>query len=269
MQAVAKKTIKIEKAAFETENGTSIRWLGNGGAFINSRGICIMLDPLLDEFDMPLLVEPPVRSAEVPFLNAVLITHSDNDHFNDTTCKNLKDCSKNYHAPRYVAGLMEEIGIKGTGHDIYDEFEVENVKVRVTPADHAWQNEVLKDQGIRTFKMEDFCGYWIETLDCTIWMPGDSRLMEEHLNYAQPDVILLDFSESDWHLGLNGAVRMADAYPNAVLIPIHWGCVQSEMPEFSGNPEILRTQIMNPERLIELAPGEELFWRDYKLIRQN
>lgn len=265
-QAAAKKTVKIEKTAFEKEDHTCVSWLGNGGAFINSRGVCIMLDPLLDGFDMPLLAEPPIRSLEVPFLDAVLITHSDNDHFNETTCKNLKDCCKAYHATRYVAGLMKEIGIAGIGHGIHEEFQIEDVEVKVTPADHAWQNEILKGQGVRTFRMEDFCGYWLETLDCTVWMPGDSRLMEEQLHYPQPDVILLDFSESRWHIGLDGAARLAQAYPNAVLIPIHWGCVRSDMPEFSGNPDILRARITNPDRLLELAPGEALRWREHKLL---
>lgn len=266
-QATAKKTVKIEKTAFEKENHTRVGWLGNGGAFINSRGVCMMLDPLLDGFDMPLLVEPPIRSLDVPFLDAVLITHSDNDHFNEMTCKNLKDRCKAYHAPRYVAGLMEKIGIEGIGHDIHEDFEIENIKIKVTPADHAWQNAFFNGQKERTFQMEDFCGYYLETLDCTVWMPGDSRLMEEQLTYPQPDVILLDFSESRWHLGLDGAVRMVEAYPEAVLIPIHWGCVRSDMPEFSGNPEILRARIKNPERLIELAPGEVLRWRDHKMLR--
>lgn len=257
-QAVAKTPVRMQKDAFEKKTGTEVRWLGNGGAFVNSNGTCMMIDPLLQGFDMPLLVEPPIQAEETPELDAVLITHCDNDHFSIATCKELH--AKSFHAPKYVAGLMQENGMDGTGHEIGETFEVGCTKVRLTPADHAWQNEF--HVGGREFKMEDFCGFWIETPDCTVWMPGDSRLMEEQLHYAHPDIILMDFSDSKWHITLDGAVKMAAAYPEAVLIPIHWGCVKTDMPEFAGDPQVLRERIVNPERLKELAPGEPFLWKN-------
>ena len=37
-----------------------------------------MIDPLLKDFDMPLLIDFPLATKDVPHLDAVLITHSDN-----------------------------------------------------------------------------------------------------------------------------------------------------------------------------------------------
>ena len=104
--------------------------------------------------------------------------------------------------------------------------------------------------------MEDFCGFWIDTPDGTVWMPGDSRLMEEQLTYPEPDLILMDISDGSWHIGLNGVKRLTDAYPNAKLIPIHWGCVHADWKEFNGDPAVVRGMIANPERLYETAVGE-------------
>ena len=50
------------------------------GFLINSRGTTLMIDPLLGGFDMPIMIEMPVATADVPHLDAVLVTHSDNDH---------------------------------------------------------------------------------------------------------------------------------------------------------------------------------------------
>ncbi len=36
-----------------------------------------------------------------------------------------------------------------------------------------------------------YCGYWLDTPDGTIWLLGDSQLLESHLHMKQPNVILL------------------------------------------------------------------------------
>lgn len=91
---------------------------------------------------MPLLVESPLKVEDVPQADAILLTHSDNDHFSRDTCRDLAPVCGAYHAPRYVAGLCRDMGLPGVGHDIGESFTVGPVKVTLTPADHAWQNEV-------------------------------------------------------------------------------------------------------------------------------
>jgi hypothetical protein len=78
-----------------------------------------------------------------------------------------------------------------------------------------------------------------------------------------PDVMLFDFSDSEWHIGFKGAVEMANTYPNTKLILWHWGSVDApSRKEFNGDPEKLAKNIINPERIIVLSPGEA-----YKLQR--
>ena len=45
-----------------------------------------MVDPMLKGFDMPLLINMPIAPKDVPHLDAVLITHCDNDHYSVPTC---------------------------------------------------------------------------------------------------------------------------------------------------------------------------------------
>jgi L-ascorbate metabolism protein UlaG (beta-lactamase superfamily) len=56
---------------------------------INSRGTTLMVDPLLGGFDMPVMIEFPIAAADVSTLDAVLVTHSDNDHYSVPTCRDL------------------------------------------------------------------------------------------------------------------------------------------------------------------------------------
>lgn len=258
MQKKAPETKPFGEEAFAPSNRTVIRWLGNAGALINSRGTTIMIDPVLSGFDMPLLIDVPITEDEVPQMDAILLTHCDNDHYSRTTCGKLAKKVGEFHAPNYVAGLLkEEQGIKSTGHDIGEKFQVGNVTVTLTPADHAWQNE-FPEHHTRDFKMEDFCGFWLDTPDGSIWAVGDSRLMEAQLHMPRPDAMLFDISDSRWHIGLDGVEKMAAAYPETPLILWHWGSVDApEWKEFNGDPEVVKNLVINPQRVIVLAPGED------------
>ena len=255
-QAKAER-IEMNQSAFEKINNTKVYWLGGGGAMINSRGTVILIDPLLQDFDMPVLTEAPFGVKDAGHIDAVLITHCDNDHFSKSTLLDLKDQIDEIHTTHYVAQLSEEIGLEAKGHDIHDSFTVNGIKIPPTPADHAWQNVSPKHSKVRHYEMEDFCGFRIETEDGVIWMPGDSRLMQEQLEQDPMDLILMDISDSRWHIGLDGVEKMAAAYPETPLLPIHWGCVDApEWKEFNGDPAVVKERIVNPERLYVKAVGE-------------
>ena len=227
------------------------------GFLVNSRGTTIMVDPLLREFDMPLLIEIPIAPEDVPQLDAVLVTHSDNDHYSVPTCRALAAVTRSYHSTRYVASLMTAEGLPVEAHDVGDAFTVGAVRVDVTPADHAWQN-ASPGASARWFNPEDCCGFWLETPDGTIWAPGDSRLIpEHHLRMPAPDALLFDFSDSEWHFGLDGAVTMANVYPESPLILHHWGSVDApDFAPFNADPAVLTGLVTNPDRIYILAPGE-------------
>ena len=116
-------------------------------------------------------------------LDAVLVTHADNDHFSIPTNRNLKHVTRAYHSTIYVDSLMKNKDLPSFGHGIGQTFKVVNVNVNLTAADHAYQN-AYPGMGKRIFKNEDACGFLIETPDGTIWETGDSRLLPEHLKYT-------------------------------------------------------------------------------------
>ncbi|WP_207940987.1 hypothetical protein DOK78_001461 [Enterococcus sp. DIV2402] len=255
-QALPPQTIFFAQEAFQKNEETMIRWLGNSGILLNSRGTCLMVDPVLEEFDLPLLIELPIKTADVPYLEAILITHSDNDHYSLPTIKKLAPKTSSFHGPNYVAELMaKQLAVAATGHALYDEFMVDNLKVTLTKANHLWQNET--DKFDRIFKIEDYCGFWIDTPDGTLWIPGDSRLLPEQLEMPQPDAILFDFNDNTWHIGFENAIKLANTYPHADLILSHWGTVDApHIDAFNGNPEDLYDRIINPKRIQLVAAGE-------------
>jgi L-ascorbate metabolism protein UlaG (beta-lactamase superfamily) len=256
-QARAAQTRPFGAEAFAPQDGTVLRWLGMAGFLINARGTTVMIDPLLGGFDMPVMIDFPIAPETVPGLDAVLITHSDNDHYSVTTCRRLAPITTAFHSTRYVDSLMRAQNLPSTGHDIGERFTVGPLDVTVTPADHAWQNDV-PGAADRIFQPEDCCGFWLDTPDGTLWAPGDSRLIpDHHLHMPIPDAMLFDFSDSEWHFGLEGAIAMANAYPDTPLLLHHWGCVDApDFPPFNADPASLRGRVVNPDRIVVLAPGQ-------------
>jgi len=69
--------------------------------------------------------------------------------------------------------------------------------------------------------------------------------------------MLFDFSDSEWHFGLDGAIKMANAYPHTPLLLHHWGCVDApDFAPFNARPDSLPDRVENRERICLLAPGE-------------
>ncbi|MFL5742496.1 MAG: MBL fold metallo-hydrolase [Flavisolibacter sp.] len=256
-QATAPPTQPFGKEAFRYTDNTTIRWLGMAGFLVNSRGTTFMIDPLLEGYDMPLLRDFPIKVKYVPRLDAVFATHSDNDHYSVETFKDLAPVVKQFHSTVYVDSLMKIQGLHSFGHYIGDTFRVGKVSVRLTLADHAWQNDFPKP-GQRYYEPGDACGFWFNTPDGSIWAPGDSRFNQEQLHMPTPDAILFYYSEdAHYHSGLEGAVKIANAYPNTPLILAHWGFVDApDFIPFNGNPQNLKSRVIHPERIIVLAPGQ-------------
>jgi L-ascorbate metabolism protein UlaG (beta-lactamase superfamily) len=69
-----------------------------------------MVDPLLEGFDMPLLVTFPIASKDVPRLDAVPVTHSDNDHYSVPTNKALASVTRTFHSTHYVDPGRDDLG---------------------------------------------------------------------------------------------------------------------------------------------------------------
>ena len=264
-QATAPPTRPFGKEAFGPSRSTTIRWLGMAGFLVNSRGTTFMIDPLLQGYDMPLLRDFPIKPKAVPRLDAVFATHSDNDHYSIETFRDLKPVTRQFHSTVFVDSLMKNEGLPSYGHFIGDTFRVGAVSVRLTLADHAWQNNFPRP-GQRYYEPGDACGFWFNTPDGSIWAPGDSRFMQEQLHMPTPDAILFDYSEdAAFHSGLDGAVKIANAYPNTPLLLGHWGFVDApDFIPFNGDPKNLASRVVNPERIIVLAPGQPFILKRLK-----
>jgi L-ascorbate metabolism protein UlaG (beta-lactamase superfamily) len=251
---------------------TALWWLTNAGFLINSRGTLVMIDPAIvlapgsageSETGHRLLVELPIRASQVPRLEVSLYTHGDYDHFARATAGELARTGALFVGPAPVAERLAELGLPADRIRVAragEGFRVGAAEVIPTPADHPWQ---LRDPNRfgPPWGSTDCCGYLVKTQDGSIWHPGDTRLMAEHLRMAGVEVLLLDVSRNQYHLGVEDGARLAEAVAAPHIIPHHYGSYDA--PEatsynpYNGDPAEIAARITDAERRLHvLAPGQ-------------
>lgn len=254
-QAMPTKSIQITSDFFKKKDSIEIVWLGNAGILINSYGTIILIDPILEK-EYNSLIDIPLDYDTLNIIDSILITHTDFDHCSIKTLKKLESKTKSIHSTYYVSQYLSQYNISSTPHNIYDEFKINNTLISLTKCNHTWQND-YKEYNYRVFKDEDCTGYLISVDNKKIWLPADTRLLDEHLSLKDIDLIFFDFSNDSWHMGFNNSVKLANNYPNTNLLCIHWGSIDepNSLP-FNANPLDLNDKISNPNRLLILYPGE-------------
>ncbi len=260
----------IPATAFGPIDRTVVYWLGAAGVLVNTRGTTIMMDPILGTAPddptkseiggLPLLAPPPIMADAVPRLDAVLYTHSDGDHMGIATALGLLNSGTHFYTTEQAAGCLRQQGVPADrihAYQHHSSFYVKNVRVVMTGAFHPHQLGLPLVNHYQYFSLNDCSGFRLETGDGIIWNPGDTMLMEEHLHNTDADLVFMDFSNNEHHFGQKIAVQLANALRWSQLLMFHWGTVYSpEQDCYNADPAVIRPQLIQPQRLQVLAPGE-------------
>lgn len=243
--------------------GVSIWWLGSAGFAINAAGRVILIDPVIElrddtdsvtsEIGLPLLVPLPIRARSIDRADLALVTHDHGDHAGSRT---IPELAARTHAvfvgTERTALKLRQLGVTDDRVRVarYGQpIRVGGITVTPTVARH-------EEDAIHT-QRGDCCGFRIEVAGITIWNPGDSELLEEHLAVKGVDVLLLPIAPHVF--GTEGAVRLANSTRARHIIPCHYGTFDSDLYWCTGDPAAVRKRIENADgRYHELAIGEKL-----------
>ncbi len=272
-QAKAPDPVAISPKAFEDTGDTAVYWLTGAGIMLNSHGTVLMVDPILSLISenpplsevegTPQYVFPPIRAEKVGALDAVLYTHADADHLGDLTAKTLARQGVCFHGTQNVKNRLLEIGIPEAQivvHEPLSRFEIGNVTVQMTPADHPWQLDFPETQPY-VYRPEDCCGFKFYTRDGVVWDPGDSKFLTEHLDNEDVDLLFMDFENNSpaHHFGTEAALNIVNHLKDAQIIMFHWGTYYApEKCWYAADPESVRHRIERSDRFLEPHPGEKV-----------
>jgi L-ascorbate metabolism protein UlaG (beta-lactamase superfamily) len=234
-------------------SGLRITWLGHSTTLIEIDGATILSDPIWSERASPSrwvgprrFHPPPIPLADLPHVDAVIISHEHYDHLDMATVRALAPRGLVFHVPLGIGAHLESWGVPRQQIIEHDWWErapiVDGVEVVSTPARH------FNGRGVPWRVGALWTSWSIVGPKHRVFFSGDSGLTEAFREIGRKngpfDVALLEIGQyhpswGDIHLGPRGALDAQAMLAAALIFPIHWGTFELGFHAWSEPAETL------------------------------
>ena len=258
-------------------DGIRVTMVGHATLLIQMHGLNILTDPVWAERASPLsfagpkrVTEPGIRFADLPRINAVLLSHNHYDHCDLATLKRLVA----EHDPTIVTPLGNDRLVRGaavkarvTAGDWGDEVALSGeVSATIVPANH-WSSRTTRDR-----RMALWSGFVLRSGGKALYFAGDTGFGEGRIfadlrkTFGPIDVALIpigayapEWFMKDQHCNPEDAVRILLALEATQALGIRWGTFQltdeaREEPAERLAAELRRRGI-DERRFVAAVPG--------------
>ena len=212
----------------------AITWMGHASFLIRAGGKKILTDPVFDHTLgpgtsrlVPVLPDPDL----IERVDAIVLSHADQDHFNQRTLRELaaRFPDTRVHVPRATGGLAQWQGFRNVyEHEYYGSITSEDVRITAVPAVHGLRRPPFAPNSM------SWAGFMIEAPQGRIYFAGDTgmgdiyRQMRAH--FGPVDVALMpagawaprDFQKGS-HVNPEEAMEIAGILDAGLSIGMHWG----------------------------------------------
>jgi L-ascorbate metabolism protein UlaG (beta-lactamase superfamily) len=245
-----KQTLPSKQPLFDKESGAYLTWFGHSTFLYEVDGKKILFDPMLGKHAAPLpfLVKRypytlPSSAKNLPFLDAVIISHDHYDHLDYGTIKILKEKVGRFIMPLGVGAHLERWGVakeKITELDWWDTTTLGELKIAATPSQH-FSGRTFNDRS------QTLWASWIvQSSNAKVFFGGDSGYFAGFKKigevYGPFDLTLLDSAQynSRWpvvHMVPEQSVQAHKDLKGKVFMPIHWSAFTLSLHDWNEPPE--------------------------------
>jgi L-ascorbate metabolism protein UlaG (beta-lactamase superfamily) len=261
------------KRDFEVQpaSGLRVTWLGHSTLLVELDGLRFLLDPVWGERSSPFtwlgpkrFYPPPLALADLPKLDAVLISHDHYDHLDYPTVVYLKTLGVPFIVPLGVGAHLAYWGIESARIielDWWGEHQLGPVRLVSTPARHfSGRSLTMSDQDATLWSGWALLGpaHRVYYSGDTAMFPG-FRAIGERLGPFDVTLIESGAYDARWadvHLGPEQAVLAHRLVKGALLIPVHWGLFDLALHGWTEPVErVLVAAREHGVRVVAPAPG--------------
>jgi L-ascorbate 6-phosphate lactonase len=203
--------------------GIGLCWLGNDGWLIRAEGKLLATDLDLDRANR--LRPSPISTLDLaPVLDAVFITHEHGDHFGDGSARILAERSEcTYVVPANCVEKAKTLGLPVARTVVArprKPLEIAGITVEPQRALHGHTNfSVYKRANL------DDCGYVLRVAGRKVFQPGDSVLLQDHLEDLS-DISVLFVSPTFHNMHIAGSKTLIETLRPEYVFPQHFGTYQ-------------------------------------------
>jgi L-ascorbate metabolism protein UlaG (beta-lactamase superfamily) len=217
-------------------SGLRVTWLGHSTTLVEIDGFVVLTDPNWSERSSPSTIvgprrfhPPPIAIADLPKVDAVVISHEHFDHLDMASVRALAARGLAFHVPLGMAAHLTTFGVPDaqiTEHDWWESARIGDLTIVATPARHfngrgpPWRPGAL------------WASWSIASPKHRVFFSGDTGLTDQLRTIAERegpfDLAMLEIGQyhPDWgdiHLGPRGALDALAMLGAKHLLPIHWG----------------------------------------------
>jgi L-ascorbate metabolism protein UlaG (beta-lactamase superfamily) len=232
-------TERIDPKRFDAAppSGLRVTWFGHSSLLVEIDGHRVLTDPIWSERASPLTwigprrwYDPPIALADLPPLDAVVISHDHYDHLDYATIAALATRDTRFVVPLGVGAHLEGWGVPVARIDELDWWEsvrVRGLEIVCAPARHASGRMLHVDDGLTLWASYALIGDRHRA-----YFSGDTGLfpgMREIGERLGPfDVTMIETGQyhrawPDWHIGPEQAVIAHRMVRGRAMISMHWG----------------------------------------------
>ena len=170
-----------EDIAEPPASGWRVAWLGHASFLLQGAGLSLLIDPVFSPHCAPLRLPflprqsaPPCTLADLPAIDAVLLTHSHYDHLDLPTLNRLGQGTP-LIVPEGHAGWLRRAGFKDVAELSWFSSQAlaHGVTLTATPAQH-FTARTLWDRN-----QAHWCGWHLAGGGHTLWHAGDSAYSDD------------------------------------------------------------------------------------------
>jgi len=231
--------VKGDGSLFKTApaSGLRVTWFGHSSILLEIEDRRILIDPVWGERASPVTwmgpkrwYAPPVALANLPPLDAVVISHDHYDHLDRETIIALSERTAKFIVPLGVGEHLAYWGIpraKIVERDWWGSVDLGSVRIEMTPARHASGRQVFDSN------KKLWAGYTFTSARYRVYYSGDTgqddTLYREIGDRLGPfDLTLIQVGAygkgwPEWHLFPEEAVHAQGLLKGKLMLPVHWG----------------------------------------------
>ena len=212
-------------------------WIGHASVYIEVDGLRMLVDPIFSDYASPFAIgpkrfhAPPIALADLPPIDAVLITHDHYDHLDMRTVQQLARRGTAFYVPLCIGAHLESWGVPATQiHDLvwWQEESLRGVRIVSTPSRH-YSGRGLTDQNATLWTSWSVIGarHRLHVTGDT-GSSGHFRTIGERLGPFDMSFIKIGAYGpgapwADIHMTPEDAVRAHRALRARRMFPVHWG----------------------------------------------